>query len=144
MKSCLSVRIRTARKYLGMTTSQAAEQAGLTRKSWERYELDINEPRATSLIMLVENGIDGTWLLTGKGNMTPSTAEEHAIKLDTDILRKIIEELEKFRQQHNPDWTTQQISQIISLGYQMTEAQHSKEHKEVTRNLQFLMLAATL
>ncbi|OKH87027.1 hypothetical protein [Thalassospira sp. TSL5-1] len=127
-----------------MTTSQAAELAGLTRKSWERYELDKNEPRATSLTMLVENGIDGTWLLTGKGNMTSSNAERSPLTLDPDLLKNIIEELENFRQKHNPDWTTQQISQIISLGYQMTEAQETAERKDAIRNLQFLMRAATL
>nr|WP_114087131.1 helix-turn-helix transcriptional regulator [Thalassospira profundimaris] len=144
MKSCLSARIRTARKHLGMTASRAAELAGLTRKSWERYELDKSEPRATSLTMLVEHGIDGTWLLTGTGNMTQADTQKSQPNLDPELLRKIIEELENFRQQHNPDWSNQQISQIISLGYQMMESQEAEKRHETIKNLQFLMLAATL
>ncbi|WP_339778723.1 helix-turn-helix transcriptional regulator [uncultured Thalassospira sp.] len=144
MSSRLSDRIRAARKYMGLSASQAADLTGLTRKSWERYELDKNEPRATSLAMLVEHGIDGNWLLTGKGNMTTPNPQNTQPVLDHDLLKLTIKELENFREQNGPDWSNEQIARIIALGYQMLAAEKQKGNTPEAGNLRFLMQAALL
>lgn len=144
MNSRLSDRIRAARKYLGLSASQAADLTGLTRKSWERYELDKNEPRAISLAMLVEHGIDGNWLLTGKGDMTTPPPKNTQPVLDHDLLKLTVNELEKFRAQNCPAWSNEQIARIIALGYQMLATEKQKGNTPETANLLFLMQAALL
>ncbi|MFH1804079.1 MAG: helix-turn-helix transcriptional regulator [Pseudomonadota bacterium] len=145
MTGSFSERIRKARKHIGLSATEAASMAGLTRKSWERYELDINEPKASSLSMLVERGIDANWLLTGKGNMIQSQGDiPETAALDPDLLRIIIEELETFRQAHKPVWDSTQVARIIVLAYAMMVAERQKGNIPDPASLRFLMQAAAL
>jgi len=69
MSEGLSARLRAARTELDLTVEAAAEAAGVTRKTWERYEKGGNDPQASSLTFLLDRGIDAHWLLTGEGEM---------------------------------------------------------------------------
>ena len=144
MKTRLSERIRQARRHVGLSASEAASLAGLTRKSWERYELDKNEPKASSLTILVEKGIDATWLLTGEGSMLSDEGSGKAHAVDAELLRIVIEETETYRSHHNPVWDVTQTAHVIALGYAMmtTERKHGAEPR--LGNLQILMQAASL
>ncbi|WP_404421119.1 helix-turn-helix transcriptional regulator [Thalassospira australica] len=146
MSSSLHQRIRLARKHVGLSATAAASMSGLTRKSWERYELDKNEPKASSLSMLVELGIDGTWLLTGKGEMLREsrTTKDEATLLDRDVLHMVIDELEQFRSKHHPSWDSGQLAEIVVLGYAMLLSEKTRGSEPNPKNLCFLMKAAQL
>ena len=67
--STVGDRIREARKELGLSAAEAGQRAGVTRVSWERYELNKSEPKPGPLKMLVKGGISADWLLAGEGPM---------------------------------------------------------------------------
>ncbi|WP_339858122.1 helix-turn-helix transcriptional regulator [Thalassospira alkalitolerans] len=144
MTTSLSERIRQARKHIGLSASEAASLAGLTRKSWERYELDKNEPKASSLTILIDKGIDATWLLTGEGSMLGAEEQDQMQAIDPELLRMIIEEIEAYRKQHNPTWNIAQTARIVALGYTMLAAERQHDVEPNLGNLQILMQAANL
>ncbi|KZB54440.1 helix-turn-helix domain-containing protein [Thalassospira xiamenensis] len=140
----LSGRIREARKHIGLSASEAADLAGLTRKSWERYELDKNEPKASSLAVLVDNGIDASWLLTGRGSMLRSEVQDQARVIDADLLRMILEEIESYRSQNNRTWDISEAARVIVLSYEMLQAERERGIEPSPRNLNLLLQAANL
>jgi len=140
----LSGRIREARKHIGLSASEAADLAGLTRKSWERYELDKNEPKASSLAVLVDNGIDASWLLTGRGSMLRSEVQDQARVIDADLLRMILEEIESYRSQNNRAWDISEAARVIVLSYEMLQAERERGIEPSPRNLNLLLQAANL
>ncbi|KZB68212.1 hypothetical protein AUP42_12195 [Thalassospira lucentensis] len=140
----LSGRIREARKHIGLSASEAADLAGLTRKSWERYELDKNEPKASSLAVLVDNGIDASWLLTGRGSMLRSEVQDQARVIDADLLRMILEEIESYRSQNNRTWDISEAARVIVLSYEMLQAERERGIEPSPRNLSLLLQAANL
>lgn len=140
----LSGRIREARKHIGLSASEAADLAGLTRKSWERYELDKNEPKASSLAVLVDNGIDASWLLTGRGSMLRSEVQDQARVIDADLLRTILEEIESYRSQNNRTWDISEAARVIVLSYEMLQAERERGIEPSPKNLNLLLQAANL
>lgn len=140
----LSGRIREARKHIGLSASEAADLAGLTRKSWERYELDKNEPKASSLAVLVDNGIDASWLLTGRGSMLRSEVQDQPRVIDADLLRMILEEIESYRSQNNRTWDISEAARVIVLRYEMLQAERERGIEPSPRNLNLLLQAANL
>lgn len=140
----LSGRIREARKHIGLSASEAADLAGLTRKSWERYELDKNEPKASSLAVLVDKGIDASWLLTGRGSMLRSEVQDQARVIDADLLRMILEEIESYRSQNNRTWGISEAARVIVLSYEMLQAERDRGIEPSPRNLNLLLQAANL
>jgi len=140
----LSGRIREARKHIGLSASEAADLAGLTRKSWERYELDKNEPKASSLAVLVDNGIDASWLLTGRGSMLRSEVQDQARVIDADLLRMILKEIESYRSQNNRTWDISEAARVIVLSYEMLQAERERGIEPSPRNLSLLLQAANL
>ena len=140
----LSERIREARKHIGLSASEAAALAGLTRKSWERYELDKNEPKASSLAVLVDKGIDASWLLTGRGRMLRSEVLDQARVIDPDLIRMILEEIESYRSQNNRTWSISEAARVIVLSYEMLQAERDRGIEPSPRNLNLLLQAANL
>lgn len=140
----LSGRIREARKHIGLSASEAADLAGLTRKSWERYELDKNEPKASSLAVLVDKGIDASWLLTGRGSMLRSEVRDQVRVIDADLLRMILEEIESYRSQNNRTWGISEAARVIVLSYEMLQAERDRGIEPSSRNLNLLLQAANL
>ncbi|MET4732735.1 transcriptional regulator with XRE-family HTH domain [Thalassospira sp. MBR-102] len=140
----LSERIREARKHIGLSASEAADLAGLTRKSWERYELDKNEPKASSLAVLVDKGIDASWLLTGRGSMLRSEVRDQVRVIDADLLRMILEEIEYYRSQNNRTWGISEAARVIVLSYEMLQAERDRGIEPSPRNLNLLLQAANL
>ena len=145
MSSRLSDRIRQARKHIGLSASEAAKIAGLTRKSWERYELDKNEPKASSLMVLVNHGIDANWLLKGEGNMVREEGPKAAgTPIDQELLEAVITEIDSYRERVKPRWDFKQTSRIIALGYLMLESEVNRGLTPDSLNLQLLMEAVSV
>ncbi|OSQ29802.1 helix-turn-helix domain-containing protein [Thalassospira sp. MCCC 1A03138] len=140
----LSERMRQARKHIGLSASEAADLAGLTRKSWERYELDKNEPKASSLAVLVDKGIDAGWLLTGRGSMLKNEVRDQARVLDTDLIRMILKEIESYRAQNNRTWGISETARVIVLSYEMLQAERQRGVEPSPSNLSLLLQAANL
>lgn len=146
MSGRLSDRIRQARKHIGLSATEAAKIAGLTRKSWERYELDKNEPKASSLMVLVDHGIDAHWLLKGEGNMIREESPKAGTGTDIDeeLLKAVITEIDNYRERIKPRWDYRQTSRIIALGYLMLESEVRRGLPPDSFNLQLLMEAVSI
>ena len=72
-KKSLGTRIRTRRQSIGLSASELARRAGVTRDTLHAWETDQSEPRANKLLMLA--GVLGTnvgWLMEGDGGCGPS------------------------------------------------------------------------
>lgn len=62
-------RLKAARKALQLTQRQAAEQSGVSVRSYQGYEDGRSVPGGEALAGLVGTGINANWLLTGQGPM---------------------------------------------------------------------------
>ena len=144
MSDGLSDRIRQARKHIGLSATDAAKIAGLTRKSWERYELDKNEPKVSSLMVLIDHGIDANWLLKGEGNMVREEAPKAGPDIDEELLKAVITEIDNYREHIKPRWDFSQTSRIIALGYLMLESEVSRGLAPSSLNLQLLIEAVSI
>lgn len=140
----LNDRIRQARKHIGLSATEAAHLAGLSRKSWERYELDKNEPKVSSLTVLIEKGIDAGWLLTGKGNMLRSETQDQTQVIDAELIRMIIEEIEAYRAQYDRSWDISDTARVIVLSYEMLMVERQRGVEPDPAHLHLLLKAANL
>lgn len=61
-------RLKTERKKLGLTQSQAAEKCGVSTRMWGDYERNISQPKAEQLFLFKNAGIDIDYVMTGKNN----------------------------------------------------------------------------
>lgn len=63
-------RVKEVRKHLNFSQSQLAKELGITREAYAQAELKRNSFQTDILSKIVINyNINGTWLLTGKGEM---------------------------------------------------------------------------
>ncbi|OSQ45571.1 hypothetical protein THS27_04395 [Thalassospira sp. MCCC 1A01428] len=94
--------MRTARKWLNISASEAADLAKVNRNSWERYENDKTEPKPSALSVLLDRGINAQWLLTGEGSMmrgdegvapTAPAAPADAGRLDKKLVGRLTDKI---------------------------------------------------
>jgi SOS-response transcriptional repressor LexA len=64
-----SQRLGAARSRIGATVTAIAQECGVNRGTWNRYESGANRPDADTLAVLHAKGIDINWLLSGEGEM---------------------------------------------------------------------------
>lgn len=63
----LGNRLKLIREILGLTQREISHSIGVGLRSWQDYESDSNKPGSLVLSGLCSLGINGHWLLTGKG-----------------------------------------------------------------------------
>ena len=75
-----SSRIKSVRKYYGLTQEKFAARIGLLRNSYTNYEIGRNSPPdAVIHAICLEYGVRETWLRTGEGEMLRDRTEEEKI-----------------------------------------------------------------
>ena len=78
----LGGRIGRAREASGLSRGEMAVQLGVTRKTWDNWEADREEPRANRLAMLAGFlNVSPSWLLYGIGEAPNS--EDYSELIDT-------------------------------------------------------------
>lgn len=85
-------RLKSERKKLGLTQSQAAEKCGVSTRMWGDYERNISQPKAEQLFLFKNAGIDIDYVMTGMATETTFRQPENPL---TD---KELELLVLFRQ----------------------------------------------
>ena len=94
----LHERFKTIREYLKCSQREMSKRMGISAQAWLDYEAEDpakrKMPGAKVLIGLADKfGIDGNWLLLGKGKML-AIENETALDLDTTTLEAIIKIVE--------------------------------------------------
>lgn len=71
-------RIKAVRKALGLTQQKFAEQAGMSRDAYAKYETGENKPSIATVSLICRTfNVDEVWLRTGVGEMfRPRSREE--------------------------------------------------------------------
>ena len=86
----LNERVRKARQFLELNTSEIAAICGIDRKTWERYETGKNEPKPSALMVLISHGISPDWLLTGEGAMVRGKEVKAEAPASGELDKKLI------------------------------------------------------
>lgn len=80
-------RVKEARKYMGLTQKEFGEIIGLTQPQVKNIETGLQKLTAEIAESIANNiAIDGWWLLTGKGQMVPSTVSNLSIANDPSLM----------------------------------------------------------
>ncbi|MEO0328661.1 MAG: helix-turn-helix domain-containing protein [Pseudomonadota bacterium] len=86
----LGGRISRAREASGLSAKEAAEQLGVTQKTYDDWEADRNDPRANRLTMLAGClGVSATWLLYGIGRSPISETTDEEIQVLSDQMERL-------------------------------------------------------
>jgi transcriptional regulator with XRE-family HTH domain len=75
--SIFHARLKEERKRLGLTQAQAAEQCGVKRETWSRYETGALTPGMEVLAALGRAGADMNYILTGDASITKVQPSGH-------------------------------------------------------------------
>jgi len=71
-KGSIATRMREVRTSIGLTQEEMGESIGKSQQSWANYETGTSMPPVEVVMRLVErHEVNGDWLLTGSGEMTP-------------------------------------------------------------------------
>lgn len=136
-------RLRQWREYLGLTQSQFAERAGLSKATLVGYEIGQRKPGAEALSLIARTGVNLTWLLSGEGEMTfiPHGAQETLNKQDlTSVIpanhprrERWMKLIELVEQEPDPDRREAILSDLLS------RAQEAAELSELRRTIQRIL-----
>lgn len=148
MPENLPDRLRIARTKLGLTVEQAAKAAGVTRKTWERYEKGGNDPQASSLISLIERGVNPQWLMTGRGEMMGPPINDvgpagQAGAVDWELLWMISRQLELFREERRLNWSDERKFDLVRLGYEMMIKKRESGKEPEVEDFHYILRAAS-
>ena len=69
MQNDIGQRLIVARKKLGHSQRQMAQEMKMSLTGWQNVEYGNNLPSAETILKLTELGFSPTWILTGQGNM---------------------------------------------------------------------------
>ena len=139
-------RLKSARESLGISQRTIAKRIGCSARSWEAYERGKSLPGFRILQSVASLGIDIHWLVTGEGSMTRSanvTSAAPPEPIDEDLLKMIIEELERFRESRNLSWSAERKARLITYGYAMMIEEKEEGRETSPRSLSFLLKAAS-
>ena len=123
-------RIRLVRDHLGMTQKEAAERVGGSTSTWQQYESGKSVPGGLVLAALVELGIDGTWLLTGEGEMLPE--ESRKVGVDLDLLGTAIDVVEQLLVEFEREADPAKKANLVALVYERELAIRAEGRKGQT------------
>ena len=81
-------RIKAVRKALGLTQQKFAEQAGMSRDAYAKYETGENKPSIATVSLICRTfNVDEVWLRTGVGEMfRPRSREDEIAAFFGDVL----------------------------------------------------------
>lgn len=65
--STVPQRLRECRRHLNLTQRDMAERIGVAFRSWQDYEAGRRKPGSQVIAALVNQGFNGTWLMSGQG-----------------------------------------------------------------------------
>jgi transcriptional regulator with XRE-family HTH domain len=65
----IGIRFKQIRTSLGLNQEKMAEKVGVTKNSWQSYELEATAPGTNVYLKLIEDGFSVDWILSGKGDM---------------------------------------------------------------------------
>lgn len=96
----LAERLKIARESIGNSQKEIAEAAHVSYRAWQGYETGESVPGGKVFEALVKLGFDGTWLLTGEGEMkrgevAARPAVDAGPALDLALMEEVIIELIK-------------------------------------------------
>lgn len=115
-RSGFADRIKLVRGHLGMTQKQAADRVGGSTSTWQQYESGRSVPGGLVLAALAELGIDGTWLLTGEGEMLPMNRPTAGV--DLGLLETAIDVVEQLLMEFDRKADPAKKAKLVSLVYE--------------------------
>ena len=115
-KHDLAGRVRSVRQHFGLTQKAMAAKVGSSLAAWQQYEAAKAAPGYLVLAALVDLGIDGTWLITGKGEMLPEDLPTEAVELD--LLETSIDVVEQLLIEFDREADPARKAKLVSLIYE--------------------------
>lgn len=136
-------RLRAERTRLGLSQTDFAALAGVTKKTQMLYEADERVPDANYLASIFKGSADVNFILTGQKTSTPESSQAVPaatwIPVDSDRLVRIAEMLESAAKQAGRRWPSAKLISVSTEVYNALGEEREFDEGRVERILKLVV-----
>lgn len=130
-------RMKEERVRLGLKQASAAEQCGVSREIWGRYERGAAVPGGEVLFSFAQAGADIQFVLTGC--RSSGGGDKDSADIDVPRLERIVEMLEAAAKLAGKRWPTKKLAAVAAEVYNVLNDSQTFDESQVDRVLKLVV-----